>query len=84
MIQINISSLILKKGMQSRAPTAVCNIGNLKQTFMSMNTYEQKHKQLTSLVANPLCQAVLQSVLPVQRHSSKSLWALMLLLRDKS
>lgn len=51
--------------MQSRAPTAVCNAENLKQTFMNMNSYEQKHKLLASPVANRLCQAVLQFVFPV-------------------
>lgn len=54
MIQINISSLIPKNYMQSRVPTAVCNIENLKQTFMNMNSYEQKHRLFASLVANPV------------------------------
>lgn len=54
MIQINISFLIPKNYMQSRVPTAICNIENVKQTFMNMNSYEQKHRLFASLVANPV------------------------------
>ena len=65
-IQIKISCVILKNCMHSRAPATVSKIENLKQTFMNLKSYEQKkHKLLASLVANPLCQAALQSALSI-------------------